>query len=77
MWLNSTVHFGLRGRQEHVQMLWGDIELKTDTSVTQYLEFNEQTTKTRQGTTRDCRAFASKIYSTGNYEFNKVSSRQL
>ena len=66
MWLNATVHFGLRGRQEHVQMLWGDIELNTDSSGAQYLEFHEITTKTRQGVTRDIRAFSPKMYSTGN-----------
>lgn len=66
MWLNTTVHIGLRGRQEHVQMLWGDIELNTDNSGVQYLEFHERTTKTRQGVSRDTRAFSPKMYSTGN-----------
>lgn len=67
MWLNSTLHFGLRGRQEHTQMLWGDIELKSDTSGIEYLEFHERSTKTRQGSTRDVRAFNPKMYSTGKY----------
>jgi hypothetical protein len=66
MRLNTTMHFGLRGRQEHVQMLWGDIELITDDSGVQYLEFHERTTKTRQGVSRDIRAFAPKMHSTGN-----------
>ena len=66
MWLNATVHFGLRGRQEHTQMLWGDMELKFDNSGVEYVEFNERATKTRQGTTRSARAFAPKMYSTGN-----------
>ena len=26
MWLNNTVHFGLGGRKEHTDMLWGDFE---------------------------------------------------
>lgn len=65
MWLNNTVHFGLRGRQEHEKMLWGDIELKTDDSGSQFLQFNERATKTRQGATRDVRPFQPKMYSTG------------
>ena len=65
MWLNSTVHFGLRGRQEHVDMMWGDMELKTDGSGSEYIEFHERATKTRQGSTRNVRVFAPKMYSTG------------
>jgi hypothetical protein len=47
MWLNCTMHFGLRGRHELTQILWGDIVLKTDTSGVGYLEFHERSTKTR------------------------------
>jgi len=65
MWLNTTLHFGLRGRQEHVVMLWGDMELKSDDHGLQYLEFHERATKTRQGSTRDVRAFPPKMYATG------------
>ena len=32
MWLNNTMHFGLRGRQEHQTMMWGDVELERDAS---------------------------------------------
>jgi hypothetical protein len=29
IWLNNSICFGLRGRQDHVKMLlWGDIQLK-------------------------------------------------
>ena len=45
MWLNSTLHFGLRGRHEHVQMTWGDMELKTDGSGCEYVVFHERATK--------------------------------
>jgi len=65
MWLNTTLYFGLRGRQEHVLMLWGDMELKSDDQGVQYLEFHEPATKTRQGSTRDVRAFPPKMYATG------------
>ena len=49
LWLMFTLGFGLRGRQEHVNMLWGDIELLTDTNGRRYLEFTERATKTRNG----------------------------
>ena len=53
LWWTFTVYFGLRGRQEHHQMLWGDVELlkmtNDDGSVTEYLEMTERLTKTRRG----------------------------
>lgn len=55
------MHFGLRGRHEHEQMLWGDIDLKTDSTGTEYLEFNERATKTRNGT-GDIRPFPPKMF---------------
>ena len=63
MWLNLTIYFGLRGRQEHVNMLWGDMKL-LDVNGIQYVEYNEST-KTRQGTSHDIRAFKPKMYATG------------
>lgn len=65
LWLYNTTHFGLRGRQEHLQMLWGDIELKTESTGQEFLEFTERVTKTRQGSTRAARAFPPKIFATG------------
>ena len=41
MWLNITIHFGLRGRQEHVNMLWGDMTLLEDANGIKYVEYNE------------------------------------
>lgn len=55
------MHFGLRGRHEHEQMLWGDIDLKTDSTGTEYLEFNERATKTRNGT-GDIRLFLPRMF---------------
>jgi hypothetical protein len=69
MWLNTTMHYGLRGRQEHVSMLWGDVVLHQNPNGVEYLEFNKRTTKTRQGTSKAVRAFQPKIYSTGNKNF--------
>ena len=65
LWWTFTVYFGLRGRQEHHQMLWGDVELLTmtndDGSETEYLEMTEHLTKTRRGADGG-RAFSPKIF---------------
>ena len=66
VWLNNTLHFGLRGVHEHVQMMWGDIELKLNAAGVEFLEFNERVSKTRQGSARIVRAFAPKMFATGN-----------
>ena len=50
MWLNNTIHFGLRGVDEHRKLMWGDIKLETDNEGGFFLEFNERDTKTRTGT---------------------------
>ncbi|XP_076075713.1 uncharacterized protein KIAA1958-like [Mytilus galloprovincialis] len=49
IWLNNGAYFGLRGRQDHVNMLWGDVLLKKTSNGKEYLEFNERSTKTRSG----------------------------
>ena len=64
MRLNLTIHFGLRGRQEHVNMLWGDMKLLEDVNGIQYVEYNERSTKTRQCTSCDIRAFKSSMHAT-------------
>ena len=46
-------------------MMWGDLQLCTDASGREYIEFNERATKTRQGTSRDVRPFAPKMFATG------------
>lgn len=62
MWWNNTLHFGLRGRQEHIQMRWGDVELKHSSTGEEYLEFSERATKTRNGIDGDSRAFKPKLF---------------
>lgn len=64
IWLNNTMHLGLRGRQEHVTMLWGDLELGRTNGCNgrQYIEFTERATKTRKGQIHDIRAFNTKIW---------------
>lgn len=65
LWWTFTVYFGLRGRQEHHQMLWGDVELlkmtNDDGTETEYLEMTERLTKTRRGADTG-RAFSPKIF---------------
>lgn len=49
LWFYNTVHFGLRGSDEHREMCWDDIKLCADTDGQEYLEFTERQTKTRTG----------------------------
>ena len=62
MWLNLTIHFGLRGRQEHQTLLWGDVELDRTSDGIEYLVFNERATKTRNGVSGTSRMFAPKMF---------------
>ena len=41
IWLNNTQLFGLRGRQEHRDMTWGDVE-RNNKEGTTFLEYNER-----------------------------------
>ena len=47
------MHLGMRGRQEHTNLLWGDIELKKTTSGEEYLAYTERETKQRKGQPSD------------------------
>lgn len=64
IWWRNII-FGLRGRQEHRDMRWGDVVIQTDTDGQQYIQYHERDTKTRKGP-RDERAFAPRIYATPN-----------
>ena len=67
LWYYFTKCFGLRGRDEHHQLKFGDIELVTTMQVRKYLAFNERTTKTRDGANADDRRETKpKLYSTGS-----------
>ena len=61
LWLYFTMGFGLRGRHEHEQLLWGDIALKVSSAGDEFLEFNERATKTRQGLGNNIRSHPPKI----------------
>ena len=47
VWLMNSIHFGLRGCDEHRQMCWSDVKLLRDTDGTEYLDYCERQTKTR------------------------------
>ncbi|XP_076105700.1 uncharacterized protein KIAA1958-like [Mytilus galloprovincialis] len=61
VWLNNSMHFGMRSRQEHQDMKFGDIEMKATSGGVQYLEFTERQTKTRKGE-GSARPFAPKMF---------------
>ena len=62
LWMNNTLHFGMRGRQEHMSMLWGDIEMNITASGREFLTFTERATKTRNGVQSDPRQFFPKMF---------------
>lgn len=62
VWYHCTKLFGFRGGHETRQLRWGDVSLKSDESGSQYLEFNERLSKTRQGNSSHLRPFAPKAF---------------
>ena len=70
LWLNNTMHFGMRGGKEHRGLCWGDILLKKDeTGELEYLEYTERQTKTRTGENpRDVRPVKPRMYESQNKE---------
>ena len=74
LWLNNTLHFGLRGCQEHRDMCWGDVKLQKTASGVEYLELHERQTKTRTGS--DCsyvRTIPPKMFATDGTERDPVA----
>ena len=61
------MHFGLRGREEHRQMTWGNVQLYMEADETEYLEYSERQTKTRTGAEpRNVRAVKPKVFGAPN-----------
>jgi hypothetical protein len=52
----------MRSRTEHVNLRWGDVELKETSAGVKFLELSERATKTRTGVTGEARAFAPKMF---------------
>ena len=51
VWFLLTVHMGMRGRDEHYKLQYGDFNIQSADDNYQYVEFNERDTKTRTGET--------------------------
>ena len=78
LWLNNTQHFGLRGCQEHRDMKWGDIQLKTSEDGVEFLEYIERQTKTRTGAEpKDIRAVKPKTFSVPGIDRDPVQAYHL
>ena len=80
MWFNNTIHFGLRGCQEHRDMTWGDVTLKQNSDGVEYLEYSERQTKTRSGENpREIRVIKPKMFSTntGSICINPVAMYKI
>ena len=41
IWYLLTLHMGMRGRDEHYKLLYGDFDVKSTTDGSKYVEFNE------------------------------------
>ena len=78
VWYQLSMSFGLRGRHEARQMMWGDVALKSDSEGKQYLEFSERLTKTRTGAEASgSRAFPPKAFQADNQERCPVPSTHV
>ena len=76
VWLNSTIHFGMRGCQEHRDLWWGDVKLCKDTQGNENLVYNEIQTKTRSGVdASNIRNVSPKMFSTGDERDPVVANR--
>ena len=65
-WFLLTLHMGLRGRDEHYKLTYGDLAIQTIPDGPKYVEFNERDTKICSGETNPSRQFKPKMWSTPN-----------
>ena len=73
-----TKGFGLRGRQGHRQMKFGDIEIKATVNNDEYLELKERNSKIMDGTKiNDYRSTRQKIFAIKNSDFCPVKLFRL
>ena len=64
VWYLLTLHMGMRGRDEHYKLKYGDLNIHTTDEGYKYVEFNERDTKTRSGESSASRPFSPKMWST-------------
>lgn len=62
LYLNNTMHFGMRSKAEHVSLRLGIVQQKVTSTGEEYLEYRERSTKTRTGVTSESRSFAPKMF---------------
>lgn len=72
MFLNNTLHFGMRTHLEHVELRWGDIELKQNSTGEEFLLYTERATKNRTGQSNDSRPFQPKMFADPGNKYNKT-----
>ena len=68
VWLNNTLHFGMRSCQDHYDLLWGDVAEKSTLDGKVYLEMEESLSKGRDGSvpgSHSHRAFKPKMFEVG------------
>jgi hypothetical protein len=53
LWFHLTLLMGLRGRDEHRSMRWGDLKIQKTGEGKEFLEFAERASKTRDGSSYD------------------------
>ena len=67
VWLFNSMHFSLRGYEEHGRMTWGNVQLHLAVDGTEYLEYSKHQMKTRTGAEpRNVTAVKPKAFSTPN-----------
>lgn len=78
LWLNNSLHFGLRGIQEHHNTCWGDVTLNKTADGVEFLEYNERKTKTpTDANVSDVRPLAPKMFATNSSEKDPVAVYKL
>lgn len=80
LFLNNCLHFGMRSRNEHHELLWGDITVQTTHDGKEYIEYTERTTKTRTGEHRgqnSARKFLPKAFQNEDREICPVTAYKI
>lgn len=71
VWWNNSRHFGMPAVTEHHAMKWGDVKLLTYSNLgkmTEFLQYTERQTKTRQGCDpKDARVVTTMWSTSGKY----------
>ncbi|XP_021367431.1 uncharacterized protein KIAA1958-like [Mizuhopecten yessoensis] len=62
IYINNTLHLGMRSREEHAHLRWGDVEMKASSTGEGFLEFTERATKTKNGVNGGSRPYLPKRY---------------